>query len=1435
MSKKTLQTPDYLFETSWEVCNKVGGIHTVVSTKVHSLSAIVKNHILIGPDLINNDEINHEFSEDLKLFSAWRQKLQEDGIRIRVGRWNIDSSPIVILVDYTTFMSQKDEVLSSFWRDYKLDSLAGQWDYIEPAMFGYATAKVIESYMRFYVSSRDKVLSIFHEWMTGTGVLYLKKNVPQVATMFISHATVMGRCIAGNGQALYDNIEHYDADAKAREFNVSAKQSLEKCAAQNADCFSTVSDITAKECKHFLGKEVDLVTPNGFENNFVPTDDNFEIVRIEARQKLLEVTEALLGEKIESNAMLVGISGRYEFKNKGIDVFIKSLGKLNKCAKLKRPLYAYILVPAGHNGPRKDLLHSLANPKETYHLEEKFTTHALSDPYHDPALKLAREEGLNNAPNDNVKLIFCPSYLNGNDGVFNKKYYDLLIGLDLSVFPSYYEPWGYTPMESLAFKVPTITTTLAGFGLWVNTHCQNQHTGIEVINRGDVNDEKVIDDIVKSTITLANLSSQKVDAVRQNAKDVSAIALWENLIAYYLQGFDIALSKVDLRRKEVQLQSREESLTMVDKTQATILPKWNRIMVHKNIPKSLASLDELSKNLWWSWNQDAMDLFKSIDKDLWVSSNYNPIALLDTLPFNLYHSLEQDKTFLERMQSVYARFQAYMAAKSPLFGKHVGNIAAIEPSSQHKDAKQYMIAYFSMEYGLHPSLKIYSGGLGVLAGDYLKEASDKGTPMVAVGLLYRYGYFSQKLTAAGDQVAELDEQDFMKIPATPIRDENGQWVSVQVAMPGRSVHVRLWRTDVGRTELYLLDTDFEENLPEDRTITHQLYGGDWENRLKQELVLGVAGIRALRAVGVQADVYHCNEGHAAFIGLERVRELIDEKNLSFAEALEVVRASSLFTTHTPVPAGHDAFDEGLLRTYISHYPQRLKTTWEDLMKLGKINGNDYHEKFSMSHLACNCSQEVNGVSRLHGEVSREILKQMWPGYLPEELHIGYVTNGVHYDTWTSSEWKQLHASVFGPDFLTHHYDKTCFDDIYNLADEKIWEIRNIRRTKLVRNIREQLSDSKAINYYKPSQIVEIKDTLRDDILTIGFARRFATYKRAHLLFKNIKRLDEIINNPKMPVQFVFAGKAHPADKAGQGLIKHIVEVSKMPQFIGKILFLQNYDMRIAQKLVSGVDVWLNTPTRPLEASGTSGEKAVMNGVMNLSVLDGWWVEGYREDAGWALPMEKSYDNQDFQDELDSEILYGLIENEVAPRFYKRNNNNIPSEWIETIKNTIAKVASNFTTHRMLTDYEDRFYDKLSLRHQQIIENDYAKARDIAEWKRYISRHWSAIEVIEQHQVDIVQEKVMLGKDCNFYVQLDLAALSPNDIGVELVTAEQQPNGKMSIKSTHAYNCTAYEGSLATYTLSIVPEKPGIFFTGVRIYAKHPYLPHRQDFALIRWL
>ncbi len=1410
----TNQMPDHLFEVSWEVCNKVGGIHTVIATKALTVTKRMgDNYIVVGPDLMQESQ-NPEFEADDTLMTAWRESLYEEGIRVRIGRWNVEGRPIAILIDFKSLISQKDDVLKRLWEDYHVDSISGQWDYVEPVLFGYAAGIVIKSYAESFCSSTDKIVAHFHEWMTASGGLYLRKNASYVATVFTTHATVTGRCIAGNGLALYSDLHKFNADDLARRYNVTAKHSIEKMGAMYHDSFLTVSDITANECKYLLGREVTHITPNGFENDFVWQGEEYAAKRTAARKAMIEVAEACYGTKFEKEPLIIGTSGRYEYHNKGLDLFMESLKRLASCA-LDREILAYVTVPAANNGPRADLVRHLADKEQAIDAAQwKYSTHYLENRQWDPVSQAIRGSVLE-TKDSKVKVIFVPSYLNGADGVFNMNYYEMLSGMDLTAYPSYYEPWGYTPLESVAFSVPTITSNLSGFGLWAVK--QADHSGVEVISRDDNNDAYAVEQIVAATLRFMQLDQEQVKAVRQSAYDLSKKALWEKFYKHYERAYAEALENSTARISTITEDGGNytEQINFVRQQLTSNKPSWHRMMVEKRLPSRLSALETISRNLWWSWTQDARDLFESIDPELWNKVDRNPIALLDKLPLERINELENDKEFLVRLDGVAAQLEAYM--------------------TEEPDGKSAKVAYFSMEYGLHSSLKIYSGGLGILAGDYLKEASDKNVPMVAVGLLYRYGYFTQQLSAQGSQVATYEAQNFAKLPISPVRDEAGNWVTIQIAFPGRTLSARVWRCQVGRTDLFLLDTDYEANRDEDRQITYYLYGGDWENRLKQELLLGVGGIRALEKMGIKQQVYHCNEGHAAFIGIERIRNLIAKRRLSFSEAMEVVRASSLFTTHTPVPAGHDAFPESMMRQYMSHYPDVLGITWEQFINLGKTNPNDPNERFSMSVLACNLSQEVNGVSWLHGEVSKEILGNMWPGYFKNELHIGYVTNGVHFPTWVASNLRRLYERYFPKGFNGHVYNIPEWQGVHKIDDAELWQERMALKTRLINHIRNRYSDPKQVRCDSPRQMVQIVERIRPDVLTIGFARRFATYKRAHLLFTNLERLSALVNNKERPVQFIFAGKAHPHDKPGQDLIKRIVEVSSMPEFVGKIVFLQNYDMELARRMVQGVDVWLNTPTRPLEASGTSGEKCVMNGVMQFSVLDGWWVEGYKEGAGWMLPMERSFTEQRFQDELDAEMIYNTIEDQIVPMYYDRTEDGVPHRWVNAVKKCVADIASNFTMNRQLIDYEDRFYNKLAVRKEQMVENNYRMAREMAAWKRKVSAAWDDVKILGVQRVELDNEAIFVDKKYHYEVTLDVASLRAEDLGVELVVAKQIEAGEpVNVVATKPLEIKSVNGQEVTFSIDYTPARTGSFDVALRVYPKNDRLPHRMDFALVKW-
>ena len=840
-------------------------------------------------------------------------------------------------------------------------------------------------------------------------------------------------------------------------------------------------------------------------------------------------------------------------------------------------------------------------------------------------------------------------------------------------------------------------------------------------------------------------------------------------------------------------------------------PQWKEVNVKSTLPSELKCLDELAHNMWWAWNYEARNMWKSLDSDLYEEVGHNPVMLLDRLSYERKEAIVKDKAIMESVKQVYKKFRDYMD---------------VEP-----DATRPSVAYFCMEYGINQVVKIYSGGLGMLAGDYMKEASDSNVNMCGVGFLYRYGYFKQTLSMDGQQIAKYDAQNFNSLPVERVLDENGQPMVVDVPYMNYQVHAYVWTMNVGRIKLYLLDTDNDMNSEFDRPITHALYGGDNENRLKQEILLGIGGILTLKKLGIKKEIYHCNEGHAALCNLQRLIDYIKE-GLSFNEALELVRASSLYTVHTPVPAGHDYFDESLFGKYMGGYPQMLGITWDEFIGMGRTNPEDHSERFCMSTFACNTCQEVNGVSKLHGWVSQRMFAPIWKGYYPEESHVGYVTNGVHFPTWTATEWRKVYAKYFDKNYIYDQSNESLWHAIYNVPDAEIWETRMALKKKLVNYIREKFAATWLKNQGDPSRVVALLDSITPNALYIGFCRRFATYKRAHLLFTDLERLSKIVNNPGRPVKFIFSGKAHPADGAGQGLIKKIFEISQRPEFLGKIIFLEDYDMQLARRLVSGVDIWMNTPTRPLEASGTSGEKAEMNGVVNLSVLDGWWVEGYREGAGWALKQEPTYQNQGYQDQLDAATIYSLLENEILPLYYNRNEQGFSEGWIKTIKNSIATIAPHYTMKRQLDDYYDKFYSKEAANFKKLAANNNRLAKELAAWKETVAERWDAIRVVSKD--DSALSAAETGKEYTLRYVIDEQGLN-DAVGLELVSIKTDKNGEEHIFSKREFKMVGREGNNYTFEATFEPDVAGAFKSCVRMYPKNENLVHREDFCYVKWL
>ena len=849
------------------------------------------------------------------------------------------------------------------------------------------------------------------------------------------------------------------------------------------------------------------------------------------------------------------------------------------------------------------------------------------------------------------------------------------------------------------------------------------------------------------------------------------------------------------------------------KVSNTNAPQWRNLTVQSELPGRLKKLEELSKNLWWVWNSEGKSLFHDLDRELWRSTGENPVLLLQKMKSERFDQIVEDRSLLDRIDTVYDHYSNYM--------------------SQPMRDDLPSVAYFSMEYGLCNALKIYSGGLGILAGDYIKEASDRCVNMTAIGFLYRFGYFTQTLSMDGQQIANYEPQNFIQLPIEPMVDAQGQQMILEVPYPGHVVYANVWRVNVGRMKLYLLDTDVDLNSEYDRAITHKLYGGDWENRIKQEYLLGIGGVLLLKKLGLKHDVYHCNEGHAALLNLQRLVDYVQDEKLTFNQALEMVRASSLYTVHTPVPAGHDYFDEGLFHKYINEFPAKLGITWDELMNMGRENPGS-NDKFSMSVFALNTTQESNGVSWLHGEVSKKMFQGVWKGYAPEESHVSYVTNGVHMPTWAASEWKTFYAQTFGANYLDHQDELATWAPIYSVPDEAIWNLRMQLKNKFINFVKRDFTANWLKKQGDPTRIMSIVDKINPNALLIGFARRFATYKRAYLLFNDLDRLSKIVNNEQFPVQFIYAGKAHPADGAGQDLIKRIIEVSRMPQFLGKIIFLENYDMIVSKRLLTGVDIWLNTPTRPLEASGTSGEKAEMNGLLNFSVRDGWWYEGYRDGAGWALTDKRTYSDQAQQDKLDSATIYSMLENEIIPLYFAKNSKGYSPEWIQYIKKSLAQIAPNYTMSRMIHDYMRKFYVPQAKRTNELRADNYALARDIVAWKENVDARWENVHVEGGIKVsDNLLNAVNNGKDIEATIRLNTAGLG-RSLGIELVIY-QDMDGESKFYGAFPFEVIAEDGDVLTYHLKQDIKYSGMFRYAFRIFPWNEKLPHRQDFAYLKWI
>lgn len=845
-----------------------------------------------------------------------------------------------------------------------------------------------------------------------------------------------------------------------------------------------------------------------------------------------------------------------------------------------------------------------------------------------------------------------------------------------------------------------------------------------------------------------------------------------------------------------------------------------KIKVTTELPEEFSKLKDLAYNLWWTWNHEAVELFSEIDKDLWEKTNKNPVHFLQVVNNKILSEKLSDPSFMEKYNNVINKFEKYMSEKDTWFARN------------YHDKAQENIIYFSAEYGLTEILPIYSGGLGILSGDHCKTASDLGLPFTAVGLLYKQGYFNQRINRDGWQETSFSNLDIFKLPIHPVLTEDQKPLLIRVDMPNRIVYARIWRIAVGRINIYLMDTDVPENSPYDRTITYKLYGGDKETRIQQEILLGIGGIRMLDALNIKGTVYHMNEGHSAFIGLELCRKLISESGFSFDEAKEIVSSSTVFTTHTPVPAGNDVFPLDMIDRYFGNYYSQLHLSRDEFIALGLKPGDQYN--FNMTVLALNMSGKRNGVSELHGAVSRNIYSSMWPNIPEEDIPISHVTNGIHTMTWLSPEFKQLYDKYLSENWQDRIYDTTVWNAVDQIPDNEIWDMHCRLKEKMINYLRCQLKKQLRMNGMPAFEADEYTAQMDANAFTIGFARRFATYKRAGLIFRDMARIERILNNSEMPVQIIFAGKAHPADRPAHEVIKNIHDIARREGFKGKIFIIENYNMALARHLVQGVDLWLNNPRRPLEASGTSGQKVCVNGILNCSILDGWWCEGYNGKNGWVIGDDDApYDSEEQQDEADSKSLYCLLENEIIPLYYKRDENGIPTEWVRMMKESIKSVTPSFSSCRMLIDYIRDFYNPCIDRIRKIRESNFDVVRKLSAYKLKIQKYWSDIRIISETHT-FRDHCLTAGKSITLNVMVNLGNLAPEDVAVEVYYGSLKNNCIRHGEAVEMDYMKQTDSSVYHYSVNLTIAEGGEYGYTFRIIPKHKDLFNKYDLPFIKW-
>lgn len=1418
MSSKLRRAPAALFEVSWEVCNKVGGIYTVVSTKAEeAVRHFGENYFLLGPLRKKNPGFEECLpgSQDDLTWQNFRRAASVHRLKCRFGRWLIPGRPKVILIDWEGRYNQ-NQLLYDLWQDYGVDSLTGGWDYVEPVMFSSACGEAVAAFSKVLAGDSDGQLCTaahFHEWMCGAGLLTLKRIDPSAATVFTTHATVLGRAMAGGGRDIYAEMDQINPADEARRYSVTAKCSMESAAAREADCFTTVSSITADEAAAFLGRRPDLVTLNGLSLSAIPDYSADRSEPQKDKKKILLAVERLLHRALPDNTRILLISGRYEFHNKGIDLFLDALAQLNRRRGADRPpVLALLAVMNGHRGMDA---HALSGAFEAAGENEggPLTAHRIYDAANDTILSSCKRLGLDNRRGNPVQVILNPAELDGSDGFFNMDYISTLCACDGGIFPSWYEPWGYTPQEAAACAVPTVTSDLAGFGRWV-TGCGADLKGINVLARSHQPYGDIVNKLAEILDSLTGLSDEALLPLRKAAREVASKTDWKSFYELYENAYETAAENAAIRTATRPAAAMNDvSLTRVFSGRASVTPLLHGFTSTVKLPEKISRLQELAHNLWWTWHPQYVPLFQDIDAGLWERFGHNAVAVIENADQKRLQELGDDPAYVALYRSAVEALDAEMNAPCDAAA------ADLTPKSP--------VAYFSTEYGIHESLPIYSGGLGILSGDHLKSASDLRLPLVAVGLLYKCGYFKQEISADGRQTALYPESQFRTLPIRRVRDQKtGEHLHISLSLPGRTLYARVWRAQVGRIPLYLLDTDTPKNTEEDRRITERLYVADRDARIRQEILLGMGGPKMLAALDIHPHAYHMNEGHSAFMILERIRHLCLTRGLSFAAAREAVRGDSIFTTHTPVDAGNERFSADLMHRYFDDWCQQLGVDWNDLMKLGSRGGKS--ADFEMTLLALNHAMRRNGVSKLHGGVSRAMWQFNWKGLSAEEVPIDAITNGVHPATFTGTPVARVLTQTVGSDWMFLPADAPQWEKVTEIPDSLLWQAHEQQKEALLALLRKT----------SPRSFQKAAENWSVPPLVIGFARRFAPYKRADLLLADTKRLTRILSEPHRPAIIIFSGKAHPADGQGGELIHRVIEASQSPELAGRIFFIPNYNLDIARCMVQGCDVWLNTPRRPYEASGTSGQKAAPNGTLNLSVSDGWWCEGDNGENGWTIgPQVTSlHDMPKCQsDYADADSLYTLLENEILPLYFSRSSNGLPHGWIARMKNSIAALTPRFNSARMVRQYIDECYRPAAERHMKMRAENRLLPRRLSQWKASVGARFSGVGIAQIEVQGLRQNSVPCTEPLAITAWVSPGAMKPEELQIQFVAGRSEGRDFTEKPDVMVLNHQgADEEGRLIYKGTYTPKYNGHYLYGIRALPYCPDLDNLLDTRLIQW-